>query len=355
LTGGWISPKEKFMPESRFYHISKSGKLSQLGSLDEGLTSLKRNGFVWFDYCQPTKEDLMQLVEPLGLHPLSIEDCLDENQIPKMEDFPRHTFFIFNAISYVDDQLLVQEVDIFLGPNFLVTVGKCDLDQKLVAKFTERIIEQDIENAQQGPAFLLHVILDRIVDQKFIAIEILEEKLDEAEEIILDDLPHFNPGDLLLLRRALLSLRKSLFHEREILVKICRKDCVFISDKAILFYRDIYDHLAKFFELTESSRDIVTSLMEMYLSMLNNDMARAANDTNMVVRRLTLITTIFMPLTLLAGIGGMSEWSMMTGPENWRIAYPAFLVLMLVLGVANYFFLKYLENKRKVKRQLKEE
>jgi magnesium transporter len=142
-----------------------------------------------------------------------------------------------------------------------------------------------------------------------------------------------------------LSLRKSLFHEREILVKICRKDCPFISEKAIFHYRDIYDHLAKFFELTESYRDILTSLMEMYLSMLNNQMAKSANDTNATVKRLTFITTIFMPLTLLAGIGGMSEWSMMTGPQNWRIAYPAFLLAMVVIGFINYYLLKWLDKR----------
>ena len=157
------------------------------------------------------------------------------------------------------------------------------------------------------------------------------------------DLERFDPSELLHLRRDLLTVRKSLFHEREILVKICRKDSPFIPDKAIYLYRDIYDHLSKFFELTESSRDLVTSLMEMYLSMLNNQMTQAANDTNVIVRRLTFITTIFMPLTLLAGIGGMSEWSMMTGPQNWRIAYPAFLLAMVVLGVLNYFVIRWLE------------
>jgi magnesium transporter len=86
--------------------------------------------------------------------------------------------------------------------------------------------------------------------------------------------------------------------------------------------------------------------MEMYLSMLNNQMTRAANDTNVIVRRLTLITTIFMPLTLLSGIGGMSEWSMMTGPENWRVAYPAFMVGIAVIGLATYFLLVRLEGKR---------
>ena len=87
--------------------------------------------------------------------------------------------------------------------------------------------------------------------------------------------------------------------------------------------------------------------MEMYLSMLNNQMAKAANETNVTVRRLTFITTIFMPLTLLAGIGGMSEWSMMTGPANWTIAYPAFLFAMVVIGFANYYLFHWLEKRRR--------
>jgi magnesium transporter len=159
-------------------------------------------------------------------------------------------------------------------------------------------------------------------------------------------LDRFNPADLLCLRRNLVKLRKSLFHEREILVKICRKDCPYIPDKAILYYRDLYDHLAKFFELTESSREIISSLMEMYASLINNRMTKAANNTNITVRRLTFITTIFMPLTLLAGIGGMSEWSMMTGPENWQISYPLFLVAMVVTGITSYYLLKWIEKRK---------
>jgi len=140
-------------------------------------------------------------------------------------------------------------------------------------------------------------------------------------------------------------LRKSLFHEREVLVKICRKDSPYISNKAIFYYRDIYDHLAKFFELIESARDIVTSLMEMHLSIINNRMTRAANLTNKTVRRLTTITTIFMPLSLIAGIGGMSEYTAMTGAENMKSAYIWFLVAMVVIGFLNYLLLKWLERK----------
>ena len=191
----------------------------------------------------------------------------------------------------------------------------------------------------------MHIILDQVVDHKFLAIEALEDELDTVEEALLVDTASLHPADLIRFRRHLLNLRKSLFHEREILAKISRKDCPFITEEAIFRYRDIYDHLVRFFELTESYRDMVTSLMEMYLSLLNNQMTKAANATNATVRRLTIITTIFMPLTLLASIGGMSEWSMMTGPENWWITYPAFILAMVVLGFANYYLLKWLERR----------
>jgi magnesium transporter len=333
------------MLESRFYHITREGKLVPVTTLDAAFAATKGEGFMWLDYSQPTKEELSLLIDPLGLHPLSIEDCFDENQIPKIDDYPEYTFILFNAFNYSQEVLTINEVDMFIGDNFLVTVNGNVSENRQIQMRIERNIELDPQSLRQGPAFLLHIILDQIVDQKFAAIEGLEDELDNAEESILSDLSNFNPATLLHLRRNLFALRKSLFHEREILVKICRKDCPFIPEKALFFYRDIYDHLAIFFELTETSRDVVTSLMEMYLSMLNNQMGHTANQTNMTVRRLTFITTIFMPLTLLAGIGGMSEWSMMTGPENWRISYPLFILAMVIIGIVNYFLFRRLEKK----------
>jgi magnesium transporter len=197
----------------------------------------------------------------------------------------------------------------------------------------------------------MHLILDQVVDQKFVAIEALEDELNGVEEALMADPASFQPAELIRFRRYLLRLRKSLFHEREILSKICRGDFPLVSKKAIYHYRDIYDHLVRFYEVTESYRDIVTSLMEMYLSMLNNQMAKAANDTNATVRRLTLITTIFMPLTLLAGIGGMSEWTMITGPDNWRVSYPGFMLAMVVIGFASYVFLSRLDRNRTATRR----
>ena len=335
--------------ESRFYRIPRTGTPTRLETLQEALQAQEKGVYVWMDFYNPDKDILTSLIEPLDLHPLSIEDCLDENQMPKMDDYPRNTFIIFNNFIYSEHTLSIHELDIFIGEHFLITVRHENGGNQPFLQEIERYFVRNNETVRQGPAFLLHFILDQVVDHKFLAIEALEDELNDAEESIMADLPSFNPADLLHLRRDLLLARKSLFNEREILVKICRLDCPFITKKAIFFYRDIYDHLSKFFELTESSRDLVTSLMEMYLSMLNNQMAKAANDTNATVRRLTFITTIFMPLSLLAGIGGMSEWSMMTGPENWKFSYPMFLIAMVGLGLANYYLLKWWEKKRKNK------
>lgn len=333
------------MSESKFYHFSASGLFYGVESLAEAIAASREGGFIWLNYYQPSKEDLNLLIEPVGIHPLSIEDCLDERQVPKIEHFPNNTFIIFNAFSYAEKTLHIDEINLFIGKNFLITISGRNSETRRPLADIERIVANENGNSKVGPAFLMHIVLDYLVDQKFQAFEALEDELEAAEEGVLDHPSSFNPSDLMRLRKYLLSLRKSLFHEREILVKICRLDCPFVTDKAIFHYRDIYDHLAKFFELTETYREIVTSLMDLYTSLLNNLMTRTSNETNASVRRLTLITTVFMPLTLLAGVGGMSEWSMMTGPSNWKLSYPLFLLGMVVIAVINYFLLKRLEKR----------
>jgi magnesium transporter len=335
------------MSESRFYHVSQVGELVLVATLEEALDTISKGGFVWLDYSLPTKEELSLLIEPLGLHPLAIEDCIDENKIPKIDDYPHFTFISFNGFNYSREALSIIEVDMFIGAGFLITVKGRGSENRDFRSDIERIVKLHSENVRQGPAFLMHIIMDHIVDQKFIAIDTFEDQLDKAEDEILSDLSNFYPATILNMRRNLFTIRKSLFHEREILIKICRKDCPLIPEKAIFYYRDVYDHLSICFELTETSRDVVNNLMEMYLSMLNNQMAQISTKTNLTVRRLTFITTIFMPLTLLAGIGGMSEWSMMTGPENWKVSYPVFLLIIVIIGVISYHLLKLFEKKDK--------
>ncbi|HEY3450002.1 MAG TPA: magnesium transporter CorA family protein [Myxococcales bacterium] len=338
------------MPDNRFFAIGHS-KITRLqGGAVEALAALKKEDFVWFDFYNPAREELNALAEPLGLSPLSIEDSLDDDQVPKIEDFPTYTFILVNGYDYKDHELSIREYDFCLGKNFLVSVHRGTGPRFFASRVDERI-KADLVNIKRGPDFLAHVLIDHVVDEKFHVIEAMQDELQEAEEAILQDVIRFKPQEILRLRRRLLTVRKSLVHEREVLAKICRKDSPFVNEKGIYNYRDIYDHLVRFFETTEISREIISNLMEMYLSMLNNRMTVAANQMNAVVKRLTYITTIFMPLTLLAGIGGMSEWSMMTGSENWRVSYPAFLLLMAVIAGGSILLLRWVD-RRWVRREL---
>lgn len=335
------------MSESKFYHFSATGLFYSVETAGDAIAATGEGGFIWLNYYKPTKKELNFLVNTLGIHPLSVEDCLDAKQIPKIEHFPTNTFIIFNAFSFNEKTLHIDEIDFFIGKNYIITVSGHNSDSRKPLADIERIVSNDSLNAKAGPAYLLHIVMDYLVDQKFEAFDALEDDLEIAEDSVIDNPSGFNPKELMRLRKDLLNLRKSLFHEREILVKICRLDCPFITDKAIFHYRDIYDHLAKIFELAETYREIVTNLMELYTSLLNNLMTRASNETNASVRRLTLIATVFMPLTLLASIGGMSEWSMMTGPDNWKITYPLFLLGMIVIAVLNYLVIRHLEKRNK--------
>ena len=334
------------MSESKFYHFTSTGLFYGVKTVDDAIDALNEGGYIWLNYYNPPMEELHSLVGTIGVHPLSVEDCLDSSQVPKIEHFPNNTFIIFNAFSYKNKSLFIDEVDLFVGKNFLITVNGINSEGRKPLNDIIKIVENDPGLAKAGPAFLMHVVLDYIVDEKLQAFESLEDELEEAEDEVLNDPTAFKPSELMRLKKYLVTLRKSLFHEREILVKISRMDCPFIPEKAIFHYRDIYDHLAKFFELTETNREIVTSLMELYTSLLNNQMTKVSNETNASVRRLTLIATIFMPLTLIASIGGMSEWTMMTGPSSWKIAYPLFILGLLVIAIINYYLIRRVEKGR---------
>ena len=333
------------MGKSEFYRIAGPGTMEKLNTLKEATEALNGDGYVWFNYQKASREDLSELIIPLGIDPLSIEDCTDESQVPKMDELSTYTFMVFNALYYENKELFSDEVDLFIGRNFLVSVSGYSEQSRMPLEGLNAVLERNLTGLTRGPAWLMHFILDYIVDHMADAIDRAETDIDEAEESILGAPSVFDPSKLVYLRRNLLALRKDLFHEREILAKISRNDCEWVPEKATVHYRDIFDHLSNFLEMTESHRDNVTSLMELYASMLNNQMARDSNQTNAAVRRLTLITTIFMPLTLLAGIFGMSEWSMMTGPENWQRAYPIFGGTMLLIGIVNFIFIKWLEHR----------
>jgi magnesium transporter len=279
------------------------------------------------------------MAEPLGLHPLSIEDCLDEEQIPKIDLFETNSFILVNKFTYMDDSLFIDEVNLFIGGKFILVSVR---DPHYGERFIDFLKSFPRKNLNPGEAndLYLKTIIDYIVDDKFKVIDDIGERLNDIEETIINNTNNFVPASLISIRHDILKLRKSIVYERELVFKICRGDSKFISGGMIPHFRDIYDHLSKLYEELEIHREMTSGFLEIYRSMMNYNISLNADRTNRVIRRLTLITTIFMPLTFFTGMFGMSEWSMMTGPDRWRITYPVFLLLMVIIALINYFILK---------------
>ncbi len=339
-----INSDNPSQPQSRLFLIDNKGELSTLSSLKDGLKAVESGGYLWLDYCDPDLKTLQLLITELNIHPLSIEDALNEEQLPKLDLFPDYSFMIFNIFESTNTEVATHELDLFIGSNFIISSTKRDRTvQPLLAGF-ERAVERERQRIKNGPSYLLHLIIDMVVDRKFQAIDQIEAKLDQNEDEILAYSHDFDLSQLMDSRRSLMTIRKSVFYEREVISKLIRQDSKFISDQSIIFFRDVYDHLSRYYEISETARDQVTSLMEIHLSMINNRMAQTSNRTNAIMRRLTLITTIFMPLTLISGIGGMSEFTFWIGAENFNVGYLLLFVVMAIIAALNYTMLKRMEH-----------
>ena len=330
-------------PYSRFFFIDSAGDLSLVSSIHDAINAVQDGGYMWLDYCDPKIEDLEPLITELNLHPLSIEDSLNEEQLPKLDLYPNYSFLVFNVFESSSDELLAHELDLAIGKYFVISISHSDSQNQPLLQGMERLIERESQKVRNGPSFLLHLLIDTVVDRKFLAVDRIETKLDKDEDEILQGSPDYDLSRLLDSRRDLNTIRKSVFYEREVLSKLIRQDSPFISEKSLVFFRDVYDHLSRYYEISETARDQVTSLMEIHLSLASNRMAETSNRTNAIMRRLTLISSIFMPLTLISGIGGMSEYTMMVGQENWRIGYLVLLVMMVVVAVINFLLLRRME------------
>ena len=182
------------MSDACFYQIGRDGPAKRVASAVAAVAATEVDGFAWLHYRQARREDLAELVGLLGLHALSIEDCFDDNQIPKIDDFPDNTFILFNTFQYDRGVLDVGEINLFLGKHFLVSISHVDSSHRSYLDEVERIVERGIEETRQGPSYLMHLILDHVVDQKFVAIEALEDELDHVEGALIADPASFRPA-----------------------------------------------------------------------------------------------------------------------------------------------------------------
>lgn len=321
-----------------------------LNSYNDICKSLSENNkpLTWIIINDPNSDEFIEVAKILNIHPLSLEDCKDENYIPKIDIFENYIFILLNLfnINHTSNEISVDEVDFMLSNKFLITVYKSnEFNKEFFNKLIENILKSN-KTFYKSPDFLLYTIIDFLLEYNFNILSYLEDNLESLEQTLhlsSDSLiKKFHPDQLISLRKNFLLLRKSIFYQREVLIKLCRHDVPFIKQDNVYYFRDILDTLTKFFEFVEVDREMISNIFEIYLSIKNNQLSEISLQTNEVMKRLTLITTIFMPLTLISSIGGMSEYTAITGgTENWLISYTLFLVAMIIIGWLSYALIKW--------------
>jgi len=277
-------------------------------------------------------ETIRKIGEAFDLHPLALEDVVQLGQRPKVEDYGDILFCIFQHVSLRDWTLWRRQVSLFFAPGFVLTFQPGCED--LLAPVRERLGKQGRARAR-GTSYLAYAIIDYLVDEGFPTLEEFGVCLQDLEDKILVRADRETAADLQSLRRELLKLRQVLWPQREVLSKLARDDDTGFDPDTRLFLRDCYDHAVQALEVSENYREMASGLLDIYLTSLSNRL-------NEVMRVLTIISTIFMPLSFLAGVYGMNfdrsrPWNM---PElGWRYGYLGFWGAVVVLtGGMLYLF-----------------
>ena len=289
-------------------------------------------GFTWISLEKASREEVTTVLENgFHFHPLAIEDCLSVGyQIPKVDDYVNYIFIIFQAILADDrlEDLQTVELDLFLGENYLVT---CHTEpvMPVISNIWQRI-ERDSRIYSHGPDFFCHAILDGIVDDYLPLIDQMESEIDWIEDAVVARPAPQTLEKLLSEKHSVMSLRRIISPQREVINRLARDEFPQIQPYSRVYFRDVYDHLIRVQDLTDELRDVISGSMDIYL---NSTSLRL----NEVIKALTIVSTIFLPLSFVAGVFGMN-FKYMPGIE----APQSFLVISLVflaiaLGMLVFF------------------
>lgn len=272
----------------------------------------------WVDFHDPTEEEALQLKSHFHFHPLAIEDCFYLLQRPKMDHYEKVHFFVMHAINA--KTLAAEEVDMFLGSNYMVTFHLHE--SREIEDAWSKISEQ--ENLRnEGHIYAAYLVLDNLVDQYFPSVYQIEDQLDEIENNLNAEAVEVLMNHIFEIRSKLLKLRRTIVPMRDLLYRVINTDRIDQIREHLVFFTDIHDHLLKLSEMIESNRDMTADMRDSYISLNSNRM-------NTIMKTLTVITTIFMPLTFIAGIYGMNFAYM---PElEWHWGYFAILLVMFGIG-----------------------
>jgi magnesium transporter len=280
----------------------------------------------------------VELTEKLGkefeLHSLILEDILNTGQRPKVEDFDKYIFVVLKMLSYNDKEQTVQleQVSVVLGPNYVISFQESIGD--VFDQIRDRLRNAKGRIRKMGCDYLMYALLDAIVDNYFAILEKLGERIEFLEEELVADPTGKTLEQIHRLKREMISLRKSVWPLRELISGLERSETSLIKETTEVYLRDVYDHTIQVIDTVESFRDMVSGMLDIYLSSISNRM-------NSVMKVLTIIATIFIPLTFIAGIYGMNFKYMPELERRW--GYPLVLLVMAIVAVV---MLSYFRRKR---------
>jgi magnesium transporter len=232
-------------------------------------------------------------------HPLAIEDALKERHIPKVDDWTDYLYIVFHVarIDQDSDNLLLDELDVFLGRNYLVTYH---VGPMTILDDDRKSIERDPrDRLRQGSDHLLIRFLELAIDQSLAAIEDLDERIDEIQNAVIENASPHNLKTIFRIKRAAIRLHKILSPQREVLNKLARDPYPVVQAKHRVYFRDLYDHVVRIHDISESLRDLIGGTLETYLSVVSNR-------TNDIMKTLTIVTVMFMPMSFWVGFFGMN-------------------------------------------------
>jgi magnesium transporter len=291
---------------------------------------LEAQNVVWADVSDPTSRDFEELAEEFGFHHLSIEDCRNQHQRPKVEEYAGYYFMVLYEAELAgpNDRLELRELNIFLGKNYLVTVHSRPIRAIEAAR---RLWGEWTDRSEQGSGLLAYLLIDAIVDDYLPLLDVISERMDDLEDSIFGEFRSEAIEELFSVKKKLLYLRRAITPLRDVFNTLLRREQPIFPRETHVYFQDVFDHLIRVADTIDTLRDMLSSTMDAYLSVSGNRM-------NGVMKRLTSISTILMSVTLIAGIYGMNFVLM---PElRWRYGYVFALLSMVGVGLALYAYLK---------------
>jgi magnesium transporter len=288
---------------------------------------------LWVDLAAPSTAEGRLLSDVFRFHPLSVEDALSAIHHPKVESYPGYLYLILHGIDFErrGGGFATRDVDFFLGRNYLVTVH--DGHSRSIARWRE-ICDQHEHVLAEGPAAAMHRIVDTMVENYRPEIDALEDHIDELEELAILGNRRDLIRQILTIKRDVASLRRVVLPQRDAVGRLARREFPQISDEITYRFRDVYDNFVRMSEEAILFQDRVTSILEAHLAAISNRL-------NLVMKVLTVISTIFLPLTVLTGMWGMNiPLPMFPGPEGAQFWWVAGMMAVIAAGMLTMFWWK---------------